>query len=129
MYCPKCRGEFQERVKRCPDCDVELVAELPPPATDELEWQDTVVVFETNDPAAMIVAKSLLESEEIPFVSVGDRAQDLIGVGRLFAGSNPLVGPMRIEVPREHEDAARRILQPMEERAKAAPSDIETSEE
>ena len=28
-YCPKCRGEFQDWVKTCPDCRVALVAELP----------------------------------------------------------------------------------------------------
>ena len=28
-YCPKCRDEFQDWVKTCPDCRVALVAELP----------------------------------------------------------------------------------------------------
>jgi hypothetical protein len=28
-YCPKCRDEFQDWVKTCPDCRVELVTELP----------------------------------------------------------------------------------------------------
>jgi hypothetical protein len=28
-YCPKCRDEFQEWVKTCPDCRVSLVADLP----------------------------------------------------------------------------------------------------
>jgi hypothetical protein len=104
------------------------VTERPPAPTEQFEWQDTVVVFETNDPSAMIVAKSLLESEKIPFVSVGDRAQDLIGMGRLFSGSNPLVGPMRIEVPREHEKWARRILQPVGDGSSIAPADGGTSE-
>src|SRR5262249_46220275 len=112
MYCPECRAEFPEELKRCPDCDKDLVAEVLPAPAEELEWEDTVVVFETNDPSAMLVAKSILESEKIPFVSVGDRSQDLIGLGRLFSGSNPLVGEMRIEVPREFEKWARRMLQP-----------------
>jgi hypothetical protein len=30
LFCPKCRDEFQEWVKTCPDCRVDLVAELPP---------------------------------------------------------------------------------------------------
>jgi hypothetical protein len=29
-YCPKCHDEFQDWVKVCPDCKVELVAKLPP---------------------------------------------------------------------------------------------------
>jgi len=29
-FCPKCRDEFQDWVKTCPDCHVALVAELRP---------------------------------------------------------------------------------------------------
>jgi hypothetical protein len=113
VYCPDCRAEYQDGVRRCADCDKNLVQELAPVAAEELQWQDTGVVFETNDPTAMIVAKSILEGAEIPFVSVGDHSQDLIGVGRIFAGSNPLLGQMRIEVPREYQRWAQRILQPL----------------
>jgi hypothetical protein len=28
-FCPKCREEFQDSAKTCPDCQVALVAELP----------------------------------------------------------------------------------------------------
>jgi hypothetical protein len=35
-YCPKCKDGFQDWVKECPDCHVELVNELPP----ELEEDD-----------------------------------------------------------------------------------------
>ena len=31
-FCPKCRDEFQDWVKTCPDCQVALVAEPPAPA-------------------------------------------------------------------------------------------------
>src|SRR5262249_62216140 len=99
MYCPACRAEFPEELKRCPDCDKDLVAEVLPPPEEQLEWEDTVVVFETNDPSDMLVAKSILESVKIPFVSVGDRSQDLIGLGRLFSGSNPLVSEILLDVP------------------------------
>ncbi len=27
-YCPKCRYEYRDEIKRCPDCDVNLVEEL-----------------------------------------------------------------------------------------------------
>lgn len=113
MHCPECRAEYEEGVRRCADCDKNLVDEPVPVTAEELQWQDTSVVFETNDATAMLVAKSVLEGAEIPFVSVGDHSQDLIGVGRIFAGSNPLLGPMRIEVPREYEKWAKRILQPL----------------
>ena len=32
MFCPKCRAEYVARFTRCPDCDVDLVDELPEPA-------------------------------------------------------------------------------------------------
>ena len=36
-FCPKCRDEFQEWAKTCPDCQVDLVAELqaPPEPTQQ----------------------------------------------------------------------------------------------
>lgn len=30
-FCPKCHDEFQDWVRTCPDCGVDLVAELPAP--------------------------------------------------------------------------------------------------
>jgi len=35
-YCPKCRDEFQDWVKVCPDCQSVLVDKLPPPSTPTL---------------------------------------------------------------------------------------------
>jgi hypothetical protein len=131
MYCPECRDKYRDGVTQCDDCGAHLVEELPPAPAEEPEWRDTSVVFETSDPSAMMVAKSILESAEIPFLSVGDRSQDLIGLGRLFAGSNPILGQMRIEVPREYRKGARRILRPLansEGESPAAPKDKETSE-
>jgi hypothetical protein len=131
MYCPECRDEFPDGIEQCDECGTELVDALPPPPTGEQEWGETAIVFETDDPTAMMVAKSILESANIPFVSVGDRSQDLIGLGRLFAGSNPILGRMRIEVPREYGKWAKRILQPLaksEEDTSAAPADTGPSE-
>jgi hypothetical protein len=36
LFCPKCRDEFQDWVKTCPDCKVDLVAELPPASRPEV---------------------------------------------------------------------------------------------
>lgn len=39
-YCPACEAEYKPGVTRCPDCDVELVAALPPapPALSPSDW-------------------------------------------------------------------------------------------
>jgi len=34
LYCPKCRGEFEDWAKTCPDCHVDLVAQSPPPPVE-----------------------------------------------------------------------------------------------
>jgi hypothetical protein len=40
-YCPKCRDEFQDWVKVCPDCGVALVEKLPlPPTSRKRKKQD-----------------------------------------------------------------------------------------
>ncbi len=56
----------------------------------------------------MAVAKSLLQSAEIPYVVEGDAIQDLFGIGRL--SFNPLVGPAAIRVASQDADDARTLL-------------------
>jgi len=34
LYCPKCRVEFEDWAKTCPDCHVDLVAQSPPPPVE-----------------------------------------------------------------------------------------------
>jgi hypothetical protein len=83
------------------------------PRGGEPEWADPVTVLASSDPALIAVAKSLLEDAEIPFVATGESIQDLFGLGRI-GGFNPLVGPVKIRVPRTFEEEARRILADIE---------------
>lgn len=40
-FCPNCRLEYVEAATRCDDCDVALVASLPPePAQGDIHWQE-----------------------------------------------------------------------------------------
>ncbi len=113
MFCPSCRTEYQDGVTRCVECGVELVDELDPLPRLEYEWRESSVVLVTADPAAFIVAKSVLEGAGIPFVAINERAQDLFGWGRIGLGFNPAIGPATLEVPREYRKLARRILKPL----------------
>src|SRR6266545_32575 len=113
MFCPSCRAEYQDRVTRCGECGVDLVDELPPLPSSGYEWRESSVVFVTADPAAFIVAKSVLGSAGIPFAAVHERAQDLFGLGRAGFGFNPAIGAATLEVPREYRKWARRILKPL----------------
>jgi hypothetical protein len=46
-YCPKCRDEFQEWVKVCPDCNVALVEKLPPTPKKPREYDAPLTYIAT----------------------------------------------------------------------------------
>jgi putative signal transducing protein len=70
-----------------------------------MEKIDLVPVFAAGDPVAVAMAKAVLESAGIPFVSKGEGVQDLLGVGRFPGGFNIATGPVQFLVRRG--DAAR----------------------
>ena len=118
MVCPRCRTRYEEGVTRCPTCNVELVAELPPPAEDRTEWVDLVTVLETGDPSLLLVAKSLLDAEDIPSFAEGEGIQEGLGAGRISEADIPM-GPGKLRVRLEDAETAREMLaslQPFEER-------------
>jgi hypothetical protein len=101
MYCPECGSEYREGFTTCVDCEVPLT-EAPPAEPPHLDVP-LVTVFEGNDPAALALAESLLLDERIPHFKKGDQ------MGGLF-GTNVLGGPVLIQVPEEHEEAAFEVL-------------------
>jgi Putative prokaryotic signal transducing protein len=113
MYCPECKGEFKEGITVCPTCNIPLVEKLTPePEPVYVEW---VTVLETGDPALLGVAKSVLETEKIPFFAKGEGLQDLFGAGRIGTGFNPMVGPIQLQVPKEFAKEAERLLADIQE--------------
>lgn len=68
-------------------------------------------VFVAGDANQQAIAESLLTEAGIPFESRNDVLQNVVGFGRL-GGTNPLVGPVKILVPGEYADEARRLLEP-----------------
>ena len=108
MVCPACGSEYRDGITHCADCFSELVAAEPEiaeaRAAPESANVPLVSVFETGNPSLVALAKSLLESAHIEFVTRGEALQDLFGLGRLFSNFNPLPGPVVFEV--KQEDAA-----------------------
>lgn len=118
MYCPACRAEYREGFTECSDCRVALIANLPLP-TEQLDplWDpvldqgpptpdlETVEVLESGDPVAVALARGSLEDAGIPFYIAGDE---------ISVREAPLPrGWCRIQVAREHEAEARRLLEPL----------------
>lgn len=96
---------------------MDLVDELPPLPHDEAEWLDLVTVLRTGDASLLLVAKSLLDAEQIPFEVEGEGIQELLGAGRV-PGRDLTTGAGRLSVRREHAEAARELLahlQPLQE--------------
>ena len=48
MFCPECRTEYRPGFKRCPDCEVDLVSELPlspPGARTKRDWMSRSTAY------------------------------------------------------------------------------------
>jgi hypothetical protein len=109
MFCPECRTEYREGYTRCAECDVDLVAELPPEeqgmADMELEQ-----VFETTDPTLLPVVKSVLESADIPYLLEGEEAFGMLPLGGGFFNAGHEALGVEVHVPRERAEEARALL-------------------
>jgi hypothetical protein len=113
MFCPRCSAEYREEIDSCPDCEVLLVAELPPEDPDA----DLVPIFETADVSLLPIVKSLLESAGIPCVVQGEEALSVLPVGRWGAGISQsgrgLAATIRVDQARAQE--AEELLRPLAE--------------
>lgn len=100
MFCPKCKYEYVEGVKECPDCNVALVEEL---AEDEEDnYIERITVFESMDVGSIALAKSILKAEEIEYLAIGDM---------LNVWSAGMSNIMKIQVQKKDEMAARELLE------------------
>ena len=122
MYCPECGGEYREGFTECADCGVPLVAA--PPAPILHPDVKLVTVLEGGDPTEIALAESLLMEEKIPYLKKDDRVQDLFALGRFPYGVNPLTGPVEIQVPEEHAEAALELLQDLKDGYEGEPEQI-----
>jgi len=117
MFCPTCGSEYRHGFVRCADCDVDLVASLPPAPGDERSKIQLVEVFETGDPTVMSVLESLLQETGIEFSTSSETATNLYLGGRL--GGSFSFGPMKFFVRSEDEAAARDIVANLSEEVTA----------
>ncbi|MEW5977755.1 MAG: hypothetical protein AB1898_18330 [Acidobacteriota bacterium] len=64
VYCPECGAEFNG-IRRCPECQVDLVDELPDPSLDDSQEENLVLIKAAASEAEARKIKTFLESQGI----------------------------------------------------------------
>jgi len=103
-FCPQCRYEYIEGIQRCPDCQVELVAELPPPPAFPPvdEGVRLVTIYSTYDPfEADLLRVRLREAGLYCWLQS-------TGSSRLY---HFLTDPIHVQVAEFQEAQARQVLE------------------
>lgn len=113
MFCPQCRTEYREGFASCADCRVPLVDTLPPEPT--LEYVQLVTVFSTGHEGLIALARSILDGAGIPYSLKGEALQDFFALGRLGSGFNPVIGAVEVQVNKDDEVSARKLLSELKE--------------
>jgi hypothetical protein len=98
VFCPKCRAEYVEGIDYCSECEKKLVEEY----TEVVDNQEFVTIVSTLDRGMVAIAKSVLQSENIPYFIKGEMAFGFMP----FATFNP----MEIQVPENCENTSRELL-------------------
>lgn len=78
---------------------------------DENSNPKTVVVFASGNPAAIVIAKSILEDSQIPYIIKNEQIQNLFGLGNIGGVSNALSGPVEIYVREEDSEVVLKLLE------------------
>jgi hypothetical protein len=118
-YCPSCRAEYLPEIERCPDCDVQLVHELPKEGTEVPEVMtgglglNPVSVFASGkDVNAEIVCSLLLANGVYAEVwSSGMGVWTEPGALSQITGVPTDFGGYRVMVRPSDEHTARQVIQ------------------
>jgi hypothetical protein len=87
MFCPVCRLEYRPGFNVCSDCNVNLVASLPPVATAQPDPADRAVsAWSGNDPVAFSAIVAALDAADIPRHPLSSHDQ--------YATAVPSIGPL-----------------------------------
>ncbi len=76
MFCPQCGEEYRPGFTHCPDCDVDLVEQLPveqkEPPNDQLDNSKLVPVLSTRNMPDVINIKQKLDMDGIEYLMQGE---------------------------------------------------------
>jgi hypothetical protein len=98
MFCPKCKYEYIEEIKTCPNCGISLVEKLDDGKDMIPEYVELVTVMYTRDRALIAFVKSILEDAGIKYFVKGE---SLLGLGRAAIDAEVQVEKNDVEVVKE----------------------------
>ena len=99
MFCPKCKSEYRNGFTECANCCVALVYELPK-NTEQNKYVDLKELLTTTDQGEIVLFKSMLEGEGIPFLAQGDH----------FSTTQAHGMTVRFLVPKDYLEQARELF-------------------
>lgn len=102
MFCPRCKNQYAEGTKTCPDCGVPLsdAASGSEGEDPDPEYIELVTIMETSDRALIAFVKSLLEDAGIKYLINGE---SLLNLGRAALG-------VKVQVGKDDAETARELL-------------------
>ena len=81
----------------------------------KLNKEKLVTIFATGNHGIIALAKSILDDAGIQYYAKNERAEDLIGIGVIGTGFNPIIGPIELQVLEENAAEAKDLLKDLSE--------------
>ncbi len=103
-FCPECRAEYVGGVEICSDCQVPLVAELPP--KDETGYVELVELQQVSDEVSGVMMKGILENSGISVILRAAKIPWADGIASRWSAY--YWG--KLLVPKEELETSRKIL-------------------
>lgn len=75
----------------------------------------SVTVFRSGNEALIALAKSMLDEADIRYSVMGEGVENLIGIGVVGTGFNPVTGEMQIQVLETDAKQASTLLEGLED--------------
>ena len=91
-WCPKCRYEYKDGVSHCPDCQIDLVSEIPPEVPEEYLEAEWVELHSFPGSLYAGMAVEMLRREGISAYSMFNFGGGSLGIsGSDFVGADATV--------------------------------------
>jgi len=102
MFCPECKSEYVEGITVCADCEVPLVAVLPP--EPDHTGEGFVRIVSTYNAGDVAIIRSILEGTDISYYFQGKSFNDV----------GPLLEPTQLYVAAGQAETVKELLKDVE---------------